>query len=62
MLYYNAHNYVTIYLTDSITLDLDSVLPVAGSISLDVETMCMLFNTADVGKSVTVDCTRFWNT
>ena len=60
MPYFNAHNYVTTYLFDNVVLDLDSMLPVPGSISLDTDTACMLFDTTDQGMTIIIDCTRLW--
>lgn len=40
---------------------IDGSLPVPGSISLDTDTMCMLFDPTDQGKTITIDCTRLWN-
>ncbi len=42
-------------------VNLDGTLPVPGTISLDKDTMCMVFDPADEGKTVTINCTRIWN-
>lgn len=39
----------------------DGTYPVPGEISVDAESLIATFNTADVGKTIEIDCTRVWD-
>ena len=40
----------------------DNTAVVAGEVGVDLEGLYMYFNPADFGKTIELDCTRYWNT
>lgn len=40
---------------------IDGSLPVPGEVSVDFESLLLIFNEADEGKAISIDCTRVWD-
>ena len=45
----------------SSTVKIDGSAVAPGEIGLDLEGLYLYFNPADVGKTIELECTRYWN-